>query len=711
MSRSESRTFLVSGVCCSTEEGVLRKALDSLLGAGTYGFNSVTCELRVDSSWDESRIIGVLRKAGFNGRRKNEGSPGPPSESRNWEAVATVVAALLTVFGMILGSPLAKMLFACAMIAGGWRVVRRAWGALRTGSWDMNVLMTVAAIGAVAIGKWEEAAAVVTLFAVSLVLESYSSERSRRALHSLLSMTPETALVMREGIGVDTPTTEIHEGELILVKPGSRVPLDGCVTDGTSRVDESAVTGESERVFKTAGAEVFAGTLNGNGALQVRVTRVAVDSTIARITALVEEAQSRRAPVQQQVDRFARVYTPAVLALAFLVATIPPVLFDAPAIEWLYRALVLLVIACPCALVISTPVALVSAMTSAAKRGVLIKGGMHVENLAQISLIAMDKTGTLTKGSPRVTDVVSLDSVSSAELLHIVAAIERQSEHHLADAAVLAAGEDSGGEGMEKVEDFETIPGRGVRGRLKGISYYLGSKLLAESEGHYPPSVNAEVMHLEGEGKTVVILGRESGPIGLIAFRDTIRHHARQAVEEVRWAGVRRVVMLSGDSSAATRAIAGDLGITDIAFGLMPQDKASYIDRLEREEGKVAMVGDGINDTPALASATVGIAMGVAGSDAALECADVVLMSDNIERLPYLLGLSRFTLRVIRQNILLALGVKVIFLSLAFAGVATLWMAVLADDGAALLVIVNALRTLRYSFPSEHSHVLLPEAG
>jgi Cd2+/Zn2+-exporting ATPase len=696
MSRSDRHVFVVSGVCCSAEEGILRKALDGSLGGGAYVYNPVTCELRVDGSLDDRHVVRVLKTAGFDGRRKWDHAYSQTSLLRSFEASVTMLAVSLAVAGLITAGLASQVLFAGAMISAGWRVVRRAWGALRNHSWDMNVLMTIAAAGAVAIGRWEEGAAVMTLFAVSLMIESYSSERAQRALRSLLSMMPETAPVVRGGVVENILTSEVHEGDIVLVRPGERIPLDGRVIEGASIVDESAVTGESMGVFKTTGAEVLGGTLNGKGALHICVMRVAGESTMARISAAIEDAQNKRAPVQQFVDRFARVYTPLVLALAFMVAVIPPFVLHGSLSDWLYRSLVLLVIACPCALVISTPVALVSAMARAAHVGVLVKGGRQIENLSRVTAIAVDKTGTLTEGSPRVTDVVTLDSYSPAEILHIVAALEEQSSHPLASAAVAAAGELAGGRQLRKVENFESIPGKGVRGWLNGTPYFLGNVLLAGRETILAPSVVSEVARLEADGKTVVILGTNDTPIGLIGFRDVVRRHAADAVAQLRKAGYHHIVMLSGDTHAAAAPIAGELGISETAANLLPHDKVRCVRDLGEREGPVAMIGDGINDAPALAAASVGIAMGVAGSDVALETADVVLISDNIDRLPYLFGMSRFTMKIIRQNIFLALGVKLVFLALACAGAATLWMAVLADDGAALLVILNALRTWRF---------------
>jgi len=696
MSRSEGATYIVSGVCCATEEAVLRKTLNHVLGKETYRFNLATCELYLPPGVSDGAVLRGLRQAGFDGRHMEAPAVDLPFLQRHRMALTAGASSLALAGGMIAEGNVGTVLCAVAIAIGGWRILRRAAGALRARTLDMNVLMAVAVIGALAIGKWEEGAAVVALFTVALMLESYSNERTRRALRSLMSLSPARASVAREGVEETLPVEQILPGDVVVIRPGERIPLDGTVIEGSSDVNEAPVTGEAFPVTKSAGSPVYAGTLSGTGMLRVRVTMRAGDSTIARIGRMIEEAQLRRAPVQTLVDRVARIYTPAVLAVAIVVALIPPVIFGADQQEWLYRALVLLVIACPCALVIATPVAIVSAMTRAAWTGVLIKGGIHVESLAGVRTVALDKTGTLTMGMPRVTDVVPFNGHSRHELLQIAGALERHSEHHLASAAVAAAQEAGTFPGTSIVEGFKALPGRGVTGVIDGTTYYLGNRVLSEEAGYYTAGVGTTIDGLSAAGKTAIILGTARGPLGIVGFRDGMRSQGRHALERMREMGITHVVMLSGDSPGAAGEVAAHLGIDDVRPGLLPQDKVTAIDRLKKTDGSVAMVGDGINDAPALAAASVGIAMGVAGSDAALETADVVLMSDNLSHLPYIFGLSRATMRVVRQNIGLAITVKLLFLALAVAGHASLWMAVLADDGASLAVIVNALRVLRY---------------
>jgi len=704
MSRSSGPAYLVSGVCCSTEEAVLRKALDRSVGARAYEFNPVSCELRLAPGAPETRVLDVLRVAGFGARRRGAPPPRASLIARHAEGLTALGAALLTAGGMLASGLAAHVLLGAAIAAGGWRVARRAVGSLRTRALDMNVLMCIAVAGSLAIGRWEEGAAVIVLFAVSLMLESYSSRRTQEALQALLAFSPDTAAVIRDGVEQTVSSAGVQPGEMILVRPGERVPLDAEVTAGSSSIDESPVTGESVPVAKRAGDAVYAGSLNGTGALTLRALRGAGDSAIARIAALVEEAQARRAPLQTTVDRFARVYTPAVLALAALVALVPPLAAGLPFGEWLYRALVLLVIACPCALVIATPVAFVSALTRAARSGVLIKGGHHIETLARVSALALDKTGTLTTGALSVTDVLPADGGTRADLIALVAALEQNSEHHMADAALREARKTGDGEPLPPVEGFESLPGMGLRGTVNGTAYVLGNRVLAGRQGFLTPGVERTLGKCEREGKTAVVLGTGVTPLGVVAFRDGTRHHMRHILDNVRALGVRRVLMLSGDRQPAADAVGTDLGIDDVRAGLLPADKVEVIEGLRREGCTVAMVGDGINDTPALAAASVGIAMGVAGSDAALESADVVLMSDDLARLPDVIGLSRSAVAIVKQNIALALVVKLAMIVLAMAGSATLWMAVLSDDGAALAVILNALRVLAYRAPRLHAH-------
>jgi Cd2+/Zn2+-exporting ATPase len=697
---SQHTRYVVAGVCCSTEEGVLRKGLDASLGSENYEFNQLTMELTVAPGIQGARVLRGVRRAGFQARPIAGAREAASFLERHREGIATLTASAMTVAGLLLdegGVPLpARTLLLGAILLGGWRILLKALAALRVRALDMNVLMTIAVAGALVIDRWGEAAAVIVLFSVALMLESYSTARTRKAVRSLLALSPRRCSVVREGREQTLAAEEVAEGETMVIRPGERIPLDGLVESGSSSVDQGVITGESEPVLRSPGLQVFAGSLNGRGVLTVRVTRRYEDTTLAHIVSLIEESQKQRAPVQQMVDRFARVYTPAVLVVAALVAILPPLLLQESGGVWFYRSLVLLVIACPCALVISTPVTLVSALTAAARQGVLVKGGKHLETLSRTSVVAFDKTGTLTEGQPRVTDVIALNGLSRAQILRIAAAVEHRSEHPLADAVVAEAVR-SGVEFLDlAVEGFEALPGFGVRALVEGTEYTLGNDRLSGARGHHTREVEGHRERLAREGKTAVVLGRGAVPLAVIGLRDSARDRSRDALAALRAGGILHLVMLSGDTQEAAGRVARELGIEHASAGLLPEQKVEALRDLHRRYGPVAMVGDGINDAPALAAASTGIAMGVAGSDAALETADVVLMSDEIQKLPGLFSLSRQAMRIIRQNIALALGIKLVFVLLSVAGISTLWMAILADDGAALAVIANGLRLLRF---------------
>jgi Zn2+/Cd2+-exporting ATPase len=706
------RTYLVSGVCCSSEEAVVRKALNADLGGAHYTFSLITSELTIDESVEEGKLLRALRRAGFAARRKSVTPVQEPWLLRHRQALTVAVAGVFAIAGGIMewhepSSLLARGLLAISIVIGGRPVALKAVGAICSRSLDMNVLMVIAVIGAMAIDCWTEGAAVIVLFSLALMLESYSASRTRRAVQSLMDLSPQSASVRRAGIEVQIPADQVEPGEVIIIRPGERIPVDGLVAEGASLVNQATITGEPVPVAKGAGAQVFAGTLNGYGALHVRATCRFEDTTLAHIIHLVAEAEQQRAPVQGMVDRFAAVYTPAVLALAVVIAATPPLLFGASFAEWLYRALVVLVIACPCALAISTPVTIVSALTNAARRGILIKGGKTLELLSAIRTIAFDKTGTLTRGSPSVTDVVVLNGTAEETLLRIAGALEKSSEHHLASAILDEAALRRIDLDDVRVEQFDALPGRGVQGTIDGGRYFLGSAELCVEHGCLSPIVTATMERLTAEGKTAVVVGGSDAPLGVLAMRDDLRPEARQAIAQLSALHVSGAIMLSGDNAQAAEQISRSAGITEWIADLLPAEKVTAVQELTAKHGAVAMVGDGINDAPALAASTVGIAMGGVGSDTALETADVVLMADNLLRLPHLFALSKETLAVIKQNIALALFLKLAFLILSIAGVATLWMAVLADDGAALLVIANALRMLKF----EHNPLLFDNSS
>ena len=589
----------------------------------------------------------------------------------------------------------ATIFYGLGVLSGVWYFLPKAWLAARRLRPDMNLLMTIAVTGAVAIGEWFEAGAVSFLFALALALESWSVGRARRAVAALIELAPATVRVKEGGTEREVPSEQVPVGSVFVVRPGERIGLDGTVEAGTSGVNQAPITGESAPVEKGPGAGVFAGTINGDGALEVRSTKPAGETTLAHIIRMVGEAQAKRAPSEQWVERFARVYTPAILAMAVVVALAPPLLFGGSWSDWVYRSLVLLVIACPCALMISTPVSIVAALAGAAHNGVLVKGGVYMEVPAGLKTVALDKTGTLTEGKPRVVEVVPVPGTTERELLEKAAALEARSEHPLARAVLDHARQK--GVDVSPAEDFQIIKGKGATGKVGSERLWIGSHRYLEEWGEESPDVHDRLEAMAGAGRSVVVLGNEKRVLGFIGVADTVRPTAKATLAALRAAGVSRIVMLTGDNKGTAQAIAKEVGVDDARSELLPADKVKAIESLVAENGSVAMVGDGVNDAPAMGRATLGIAMGAAGTDVAIETADVALMADDLAKLPWLIRFSRKTNRVIRQNIVFSLAVKATFVALTLLGTASLWAAIAADMGASFLVIMNGLRLLKGS--------------
>jgi Cd2+/Zn2+-exporting ATPase len=594
----------------------------------------------------------------------------------------------------MLGLPRAALPFYLAASAAGIIYpLRRCLTAARARTLDINVLMVIAVAGALALGDWPEAASVVFLFGVAQWLEVRTMEHARQAIRALIDLAPREALVRRNGREQRMPVDAVTPGDEIIIRPGEKVPLDGVLLGGRSDVNEAPLTGESRPIDKVPGDQVYAGTINGHGAIEVRVLRLGRDSRLARIIHLVETAQARRAPVQSFVDRFARVYTPIVLVLAAGVAVLPP-LFEAGSIEtWVYRALVLLVIACPCALVISTPVSIVAALSAAARHGVLIKGGTYLERLSAIRIIAFDKTGTLTKGQLDVTDVAVVGKTIALDVVRLAAAVEARSAHPVAAAITRHA--QALMRDLPAVRRFVSFPGMGAEGVVDGRHLVIGNERLVENCRVHMPNPWPDAERLRSEGKSVVFVAADGVMLGAIAVADRPREMAREAIELLRGQHVPAIAMLTGDHQDTAAAIARALKVDEYHAGLLPERKQELVESLRARHGALMMVGDGVNDAPALAAADVGVAMGAAGSDVALETADVALMSDDLVKLPYALRLSRATMRNVKTNVAISLLLKAAFLALAIGGIATLWMAVLADTGATVIVVANALRLLR----------------
>jgi Cd2+/Zn2+-exporting ATPase len=578
------------------------------------------------------------------------------------------------------------------MIVGGYHVAKSGLYGLKSMTLDTNFLMVIAVVGAAAIGEWSEGATVVFLFSLGNALQAYTMDKTRSSIRALMELAPPEALVRRNGGELRLRVEEIVVGDIMIVKPGERLAMDGMVASGSSTINQAAITGESMPVEKQAGDSVYAGTVNEQGALEIIVTKLAEDSTLAKIMHMVEEAQAEKAPMQQFVDVFARYYTPAVILAAVGLTIIPPLFFNEPFDLWFYRALVLLVISCPCALVISTPVSIVSAIGNASRHGVLIKGGAYLEQMGKIRAVAFDKTGTLTVGKPMVTDIIKLtEQMDNQEILIIAAAVEKWSEHPLAEAIVAR----TGNQGLPPVTNFKALVGRGAQADLDGRTIYVGNQRLFEELGCAPASYENSLLLLEKQGKTVMLVGTGTEIYGVIAVADTLRDNSTEAVATIKSAGVEHVVMLTGDNRRVAQAVADKLGLDAFYSELLPADKATTLKQLATKYGSVAMVGDGVNDAPALATADVGIAMGVAGSDTALETADIALMSDDLSKLAYVMKLSRKTVAIIKQNITFSLVVKLLFVLGTFVGFVNLWLAVLADTGAALLVTLNGMRLVR----------------
>lgn len=610
-----------------------------------------------------------------------------------------LVAVALLVHGFKVGPAIVPKVFAlAAMLAGGWFLLPKAWTAVRRLRPDINLLVVIAAIGASFIGEWVEAAAVVFLFGVAEWLEGWADRRARRATEALLELAPKKAFVKRDGKFIEVPVEEVSVDETVATRSGMNIPLDGVVLSGESAVNQAPITGESVPVDKKPGDTVFAGTINGEGSLQIKVTKTTGDTTLARIIRLVAEAQEQKAPTQRFVDVFARYYTPAVTGVALLVFLVPPLLLGGDWNTWLYRACVLLIIACPCALVISTPVSIVAGLTALARRGVLVKGGAHLETIGRLKGLAVDKTGTITEGKPQVLGVELLGSATMSQVLGVAAAIDEHSAHPLAKAVVAHAQEQK--ISYDRASNYQARSGRGAEGVIDGHAYFVGNHRFAHEFGVCSESVETRLAAIEAQGQSVVVVGHrphdgcKGEVLGIIAIGDTLRPNAKAAIAALHAAGVEQVVMLSGDNQRTADFIARQVGIDEARGDLLPDDKVEAVKALRAKHGVVGMVGDGVNDAPAMATASIGIAMGAAGTDAAIETADIALMQDELAKIAETIRLGRRTLGIIHFNIAFALGLKAIFLLLTLMGHASLWLAIMADTGATLLVVANALRLL-----------------
>lgn len=702
-------TITVAELDCAAEQAVLQKRLSALPEVASVEFDLLNRRLTVTHDFADENVLhkairslgmtpaAVSLVAGASGTNDRVRWAAPGSGSGSRQRIPLAVSGALA-FGSEIAawtsgtetSLLVIVMASASIVIGGLPTLRKGFIALRTLTLNINFLMSVAVIGAAAIGEWPEAAVVIFLFAVAEHIEAYSLDRARNAVRSLMTLTPDVVSVKQaDGTWQQAAAANISIGAVVLIRPGERLALDGVVVAGESSVDQAPITGESVPVDKAVGDSVFAGTINGNGVLEFRTTGGKDETTLARIVHTVQEAQSQRAPTQRFVDTFSRIYTPVIVVLAAMIAIGPWLIFSQPFMPWLYKALVLLVIACPCALVISTPVTVVSGLAAAARRGILIKGGVYLETGRRLQAVALDKTGTVTEGKPKLVDVQPLNGHSREKVLQVAASLDALSGHPVANAVR------EGWTGpLLTIEGFASITGRGVEGRIDGEPYIVGNHRLAEERGVCSPAVERLLEQLESQGNTAIVVATSRHTIGVLAVADTPRDISVAAIRDLHALGL-RTVMLSGDNQRTVEAIAKMVGIDDARGNLLPEEKLAAIDDLKSQHGAVGMVGDGINDAPALAKANIGFAMGTAGTATALETAHVALMRDDSRSVPEFIRLSKRTARVLAQNIIFAIASKSVFFLLAVWGIATLWMAVLADMGASLIVVANGLRLLR----------------
>lgn len=728
-----SQSFRIQGMDCAGCARTVEDGVAKLPGVDTCVLTFATAKLTVSGPVSRETVIGRVEALGYSVQEADQATAAPegtPSFWRflwnRWETRLALFGAILILPGLLINeilhrdNPLVDVTSALALLVAGGPIVRSAWRALRVNRQiTINLLMTIASVGALIIGAYTEAGMVMVLFALGEALEGYTSTRARDAIRSLAALAPATALRLhREGSDEhehEVPVGELRIGDLIVVKPGGNIPMDGRVVRGHSSVNQAAITGESRLIEKGPGGELFAGSINGEGSLKIEVTKLAADNTLSRMIALVEEAQERRAPAQRFVDAFASRYTPAVIVLAALVAVVPPIVtgqpfYDAanPSNGWLYRALALLVVACPCALVISVPVSVISALSNAARRGILIKGGAFLEQLGRVRAVAFDKTGTLTMGAPTVVGlrvVGCTDGTPNAfgecaaceDVLALAHAVERRSEHPLAKAIVIAGQTRGVAQRYPVAEGVTALTGRGVSGVVGGRTISLGSHTSFESSVPHPADHCQAASADAALGHTPILISADGNYQGTITVADDVRATSRETIDALKGLGLRAVAMLTGDNAATARRIGETLGVTDIRAELLPEQKVAAVEALQREYGPIAMVGDGINDTPALATAAVGIAVGGAGGGTAqaMETADITLLSGDLRSLPFLFRLSRATMNTIRVNVAASLGAKLLVLLLIMFGFGTMWMAVLADVGIALLVTLNGMRLLK----------------
>ena len=696
------KTYRIEGLSCTNCAGKFEKNVKQLPGvtSATVNFGASKISVEGQTTIEELEEAGAFENLIIRDDQEND------EQVRSKESFIKRNIALIISLGFILVAVisqlslgedhlLTKALYILAIIIGGFDLFKEGFSDLIKLDFSMESLMTIAIIGAAFIGEWAEGSIVVILFAISEALERFSMDKARQSIRSLMDIAPKEALIRRNNVEQLVSVDKIEIDDIMIIKPGQKIAMDGLVINGHSSVNQAAITGESVPVEKQLDDEVFAGTLNEEGVLEVKVTKKVTDTTIAKIIHLVEEAQGERAPAQAFVDKFAKYYTPFIIIMALLIVIVPPLFFGGDWNKWLYQGLSILVVGCPCSLVISTPVSIVSAIGNAAKNGVLVKGGVYLEEIGHLRAIAFDKTGTLTKGKPVVTDFIATSSETDINYLSIISSLESLSQHPLASAILNEADKTNVDYKSIQIEDFQSITGKGLTGIHQNIRYYIGSPKLFSASVIEETAVKVQYRQFQEQGKTAMYFGTDEQILGVIAVADEVRDSSAAVISELHKLSIEHTIMLTGDNTKTAESIGKQLGVTEIKGDLMPQEKLDSIKALRTTYNKVAMVGDGINDAPALAASTVGIAMGGAGTDTALETADVALMGDDLQKLPFIVRLSRQTLKVIKQNITFSLGIKLLALLLVIPGWLTLWIAIVADMGATLLVTLNGLRLMK----------------
>ncbi|MDB8651439.1 heavy metal translocating P-type ATPase [Streptococcus anginosus] len=696
------KTYRIEGLSCTNCAGKFEKNVKQLPGvtSATVNFGASKISVEGQTTIEELEEAGAFENLIIRDDQEND------EQVRSKESFIKLNIALIISLGFILVAVisqlslgedhlLTKALYILAIIIGGFDLFKEGFSDLIKLDFSMESLMTIAIIGAAFIGEWAEGSIVVILFAISEALERFSMDKARQSIRSLMDIAPKEALIRRNNVEQLVSVDKIDIDDIMIIKPGQKIAMDGLVINGHSSVNQAAITGESVPVEKQLDDEVFAGTLNEEGVLEVKVTKKVTDTTIAKIIHLVEEAQGERAPAQAFVDKFAKYYTPFIIIMALLIVVVPPLFFGGDWNKWLYQGLSILVVGCPCSLVISTPVSIVSAIGNAAKNGVLVKGGVYLEEIGHLRAIAFDKTGTLTKGKPVVTDFIATSSETDINYLSIISSLESLSQHPLASAILNEADKTNVDYKSIQIEDFQSITGKGLTGIHQNIRYYIGSPKLFSASVIEETAVKVQYRQFQEQGKTAMYFGTDEQILGVIAVADEVRDSSAAVISELHKLSIEHTIMLTGDNTKTAESIGKQLGVTEIKGDLMPQEKLDSIKALRTTYNKVAMVGDGINDAPALAASTVGIAMGGAGTDTALETADVALMGDDLQKLPFIVRLSRQTLKVIKQNITFSLGIKLLALLLVIPGWLTLWIAIVADMGATLLVTLNGLRLMK----------------